>query len=30
LPGPDVLGASDPRQASVFFTQVAVRPALNP
>ncbi len=28
-PGPDVLGASDPRQASVFLTQVAVRPVLN-
>ena len=30
FPEPDVLGTSDPRQASVFFTQVAVRPVLNP
>jgi hypothetical protein len=28
-PGPDVIGASDPRQASVFLTQVAERPVLN-
>jgi hypothetical protein len=29
-PGPDAIGASDPRQASVFLTQVALRPVLNP
>ena len=29
-PGPDAIGASDPRQASVFLTEVAARPVLNP
>jgi hypothetical protein len=29
-PGPDAIGASDPRKASVFLTQVAARPVLNP
>jgi hypothetical protein len=29
-PGPDAIGASDPRQASVFLTQVVARPVLNP
>ncbi len=29
-PGPDAVGASDPRQASVFLTQVDERPVLGP
>ncbi len=29
-PGPDAIAASDPREASVFLTQVSARPVLNP
>ena len=30
VPGPDAIGASDPRQASIFVTDLDARPVLGP